>query len=157
MEKPFNIKVNGKMLKIKSLPSTPLLWILRDELKLTGTKFSCGQGLCGACTIHIDQKAYRSCIFPISALKDDQEVKTIEGLSAKSPDHPVLKAWKGIHVPQCGYCQPGQIMKASAMYDEDPSLSSEKAIKSMDILCRCGSYPRIKQALKQVFDTKDQA
>ena len=112
MEQLFTIKVNGTVRKVRVLPSTPLLWVLRDELKLTGTKFSCGKGLCGACTIHIDGQALRSCVFPISEL-NNREVTTIEGLASESPASPVLQAWTHVEVPHCGYCQPGQIMAAA--------------------------------------------
>ncbi len=155
MEKEFHFNINGSKKSVKVIPSTPLLWVIRDELGLKGTKFSCGKGLCGSCTIHINDVAYRSCIYPIGSLGKDAKVKTIEGLSKDEPSHPVLKAWKDIEVPQCGYCQPGQIMKASSLYKQNSQLDPQTAIRSMNILCRCGSYPEIKKAITKVFQKRE--
>ncbi|MBK9255067.1 MAG: (2Fe-2S)-binding protein [Saprospiraceae bacterium] len=143
----FNLKVNGKKLSVDVDPTTPLLWILRDHLDLPGTKFGCGIASCGACTIHLDGTAMRSCILPVSAV-GDKKITTIEGLS-ESGDHPVQKAWLEHDVPQCGYCQAGQIMTAAALLKENSNPSDDEIESAMNgNLCRCGTYTRIKAAVK---------
>jgi isoquinoline 1-oxidoreductase subunit alpha len=143
----FTLKINGKKKSVEVDPSTPLLWVLRDHLDLTGTKYGCGIASCGACTIHVDGQATRSCILPISAV-GDKKITTIEGLS-ESGDHPVQKAWLQHDVPQCGYCQAGQIMTAVAFLKENSSPSDEEIESAMNgNLCRCGTYTRIKAAVK---------
>ena len=143
----YNIRVNGKNQTVDVDPSTPVLWVLRDHLDLVGTKFGCGIAQCGACTIHIDGVAMRSCITPISAI-GDQKITTIEGLSQNS-DHAIQKAWLAHDVPQCGYCQAGQIMSASALLDENPTPSDDEIDAAMNgNICRCGTYTRIKKAIK---------
>jgi isoquinoline 1-oxidoreductase alpha subunit len=143
----FNLTVNGKKQEVNVDPSTPVLWVLRDHLNLVGTKFGCGMAQCGACTIHLDGTATRSCMLPISSV-GDQEVTTIEGLSEKG-DHPVQKAWLEHDVPQCGYCQAGQIMSAAALLKENPTPSDEQIETAMNgNICRCGTYIRIKAAVK---------
>jgi isoquinoline 1-oxidoreductase alpha subunit len=142
----MKLVVNGKDVQADVDPETPLLWVLRDSLGLTGTKFGCGKALCGACTVHLDGEPIRSCVTPVSAV-GDKKVTTIEGLS---PDrsHPVQKAWLEIDVPQCGYCQSGQIMSAAALLANKPKPSdSEIAAAMSGNLCRCGTYPRIRAAI----------
>lgn len=143
----YQINVNGKDRTVDVTPDTPMLWVLRDELKLTGTKFGCGAGACGACTIHIDGVAMRSCQTPISQM-NGEAVTTIEGLSEKG-DHAVQKAWLEHDVPQCGYCQAGQIMTASALLKNSPSPSDAEIDAAMSgNICRCGTYTRIHAAVK---------
>jgi isoquinoline 1-oxidoreductase alpha subunit len=151
-----NINLNGKAVKAKSSPSTPMLWVLRDELGLTGTKFGCGVALCGACTVHVDGVAVRSCQTPLSAV-EGKEIGTIEGLS-KDNSHPLQKAWIKHDVPQCGYCQSGQLMSASALLakNKNPSDADIDAAMSGNI-CRCGTYTRIKAAIKEAASTMRKA
>ncbi|MBC8375045.1 MAG: (2Fe-2S)-binding protein [FCB group bacterium] len=142
----FTFTLNGKKQTVDAAPETPLLWVLRDTLKLTGTKYSCGQGLCGSCTVHVDGKPRKSCNLPISKVAG-KTVLTIEGLGERGL-HPVQKAWIEDEVAQCGYCQPGQIMTAVALLDKNthPTDSDiEAAMKG--VLCRCGTYQRIKKAI----------
>ncbi len=142
----ISLNVNGKRVDLDVAPDTPLLWVIRDNLQLTGTKFGCGMALCGACTIHVNGQAVRSCVTPVSTVVG-KEITTIEGL----PDnHPVKKAWIAEQVPQCGYCQPGQIMQAVALLQENPDPTDEQINQVMDgNLCRCGTYPYIKRAIKR--------
>lgn len=143
----FNLNINGKKQEVDVDPTTPVLWVLRDHLDLQGTKFGCGMAMCGACTIHINGVATRSCVLPISSAAD-QEITTIEGLS-ENGDHPVQKAWLEQDVPQCGYCQAGQIMSAAALLKSNPKPSDEEIESAMNgNICRCGTYVRIKQAIK---------
>ncbi|GEO07242.1 isoquinoline 1-oxidoreductase subunit alpha [Adhaeribacter aerolatus] len=142
----FNIKVNGKVRQVEADPATPILWVLRDHLDLPGTKYGCGVAQCGACTVHLNGNAVRSCQLPVSAVAN-QEITTIEGLSAKG-DHPVQKAWLEHDVAQCGYCQAGQIMSAVSLLKNKPKPTDEdiNAFMSGNI-CRCGTYTRIKAAI----------
>ncbi|MCA6074756.1 (2Fe-2S)-binding protein [Fulvivirga sedimenti] len=143
----FNLKVNGQEKQVDVDPSTPMLWVLRDHLQLTGTKFGCGIAQCGACTVHLDGVAVRSCQLPVSAVAD-KPITTIEGLS-ENGDHPVQKAWLEIDVPQCGYCQAGQIMNAVSLLKQNPSPTDDQIEAAMaGNICRCGTYVRIKQAIK---------
>ena len=143
----FNLNINGKRQEVDVDPSTPVLWVLRDHLKLVGTKYGCGIAQCGACTIHLDGVAMRSCILPVQAVAD-KSITTIEGLSEKG-DHPVQRAWLEHDVPQCGYCQAGQIMSAAALLEDNPSPSDEDIDTAMNgNICRCGTYIRIKAAIK---------
>ncbi|MDE0558488.1 (2Fe-2S)-binding protein [Algoriphagus sp. NF] len=143
----FNLNINGKSQQVDVDPNTPLLWVLRDHLDLVGTKFGCGIAQCGACTIHLDGNAVRSCQLPVSAAEGAQ-VTTIEGLS-ENGDHPVQKAWLEHDVPQCGYCQAGQIMSAAALLAQNPSPSDTDIDNAMNgNICRCGTYLRIKAAIK---------
>lgn len=143
----YRLQVNSRAHTVDVDPSMPLLWVLRDVLGLTGTKYGCGMAQCGACTVHLDGKAIRSCVTPVSAV-GTQSVTTIEGLS---PDgrHPLQLAWQEIDVPQCGYCQAGQIMTAAAFLSQQPAPSDDAITQAMSgNLCRCGTYPRIHRAIK---------
>lgn len=143
----FNLTINGKSKQVDVDPNTPMLWVLRDHLDLVGTKFGCGIAQCGACTIHMDGNAVRSCQLPVSAAADAQ-ITTIEGIS-ENGDHPVQKAWLEHDVPQCGYCQSGQIMSATALLKSNPNPSDEDIDNAMNgNICRCGTYTRIKAAIK---------
>ena len=137
-----NLKVNGVSRQFHGDPEMPLLWYLRDELGLTGSKFGCGTGLCGACTVHVGGEAVRGCITAVSAA-EGQEVTTIEGLDPNG-NHPVQRAWRTHNVPQCGYCQSGQIMQAAALLDANPDPSDQDIVDGMEgNICRCGTYQRI--------------
>ena len=143
----ISLKVNGVARQFDDDPEMPLLWYLRDVLKLTGTKFGCGQGLCGACTVHINGVAMRSCITTLKAAAG-KSITTIEGLSANG-DHPVQKAWKDANVPQCGYCQSGQIMQAASMLKQTPKPTDSQVDSAMrGNICRCGTYQRIRTAIQ---------
>ena len=142
----IKLKVNGRERTFDGDPDMPLLWYLRDELGLTGSKFGCGLGLCGACTVHQDGAATRSCITPLSAL-EGKSITTIEGLSAQG-NHPVQQAWMAHAVPQCGYCQSGQLMAAAALLKGNPRPTDADIDEALDShLCRCGTYPRIRRAV----------
>ncbi|MCG8672202.1 MAG: (2Fe-2S)-binding protein [Pseudomonadales bacterium] len=142
----IKFELNGTPQTLNVEPDMPLLWALRDFIRLTGTKYGCGQGLCGACTVHLNGKAIRSCITPVSAI-EGQKVTTIEGLS-EDAEHPVQQAWIKNNVPQCGYCQPGQIMSASALLASNSAPTDDDIDRAMSgNLCRCGTYPRIRQAI----------
>lgn len=144
----ITLKVNGEERRYAGDPEMPLLWYLRDEINLPGTKFGCGKALCGACTVHLDGNAVRSCQTPMSAA-EGFSVTTIEGLSATG-DHPVQKAWREIGVAQCGYCQPGQIMQAAALLKMTPKPTDADIDSAMSgNICRCGTYDRIRAAIKQ--------
>ncbi len=144
----YTLTINGTSRDVEVDPSTPLLWVLRDHIKLVGTKFGCGIAQCGACTVHLDGMAVRSCSLPISSI-GDKEVTTIEGLS-ENGDHPVQLAWLEEDVPQCGYCQAGQIMNAAALIDQNPNPSDSEIETAMNgNICRCGTYVRIKKAIKR--------
>jgi isoquinoline 1-oxidoreductase alpha subunit len=145
------VRVNGVDHEFDGDPQLPLLWYLRDFLGLTGSKFGCGMGLCGACTVHQDGVAIRSCITPVSSL-EGKEITTIEALSANA-DHPIQKAWRELDVPQCGYCQSGQMMQAVSFLKETPSPSDEDIDRVMQgNICRCGAYQRIRMAIKQAAE-----
>jgi isoquinoline 1-oxidoreductase alpha subunit len=142
----YNLKINGKSRAVDVDPSTPILWVLRDHLQLVGTKYGCGIAQCGACTIHLNGTAMRSCMLPVSSI-GKSEITTIEGLSEKV-DHPVQKAWIEHDVAQCGYCQSGQIMTAAALLRDNPNPSEEDIEATMSgNICRCGTYLRIKEAI----------
>lgn len=147
------LKVNDRTHRFNGDPEMPLLWYLRDELNLKGTKFGCGMGLCGACTIHLDGRPVRGCLTPVSAAANGQ-VRTIEGLSANGT-HPVQVAWQEIDVPQCGYCQAGQIMSACALLESKPKPTDAEIDAALDgNLCRCGTYLRIRAAIHHAADLK---
>ena len=145
------LKINGKLVEFQVNEATPLLWALREQLGLTGTKYSCGIGICGACTVHVDGKAVRSCVIPVSALKPSQEIVTIEGLS---PDggHPLQQAWAELDVAQCGYCQPGMIMSAAALLEETPDPSDADIDARMTNICRCGTFDRVRRGIHIAAD-----
>jgi isoquinoline 1-oxidoreductase alpha subunit len=146
-------KVNGSERSFSGNPEMPLLWYLREELHLTGTKYGCGAGLCGSCTVHIDGRAARSCVTKMADVAG-KEVVTIEGLSEHG-DHPLQQAWKAGNVPQCGYCQPGQIMQAAALLREKPQPTDGQIEEAMQgNICRCGTYQRIRQAIKLAAEVK---
>jgi len=146
---PTSLRVNGQLRNIDSPPDTPLLWVLRDELQLTGAKFGCGMGMCGACTVHVAGKAVRSCITPLASVRG--AVTTIEGLSPDG-NHPVQRAWMAEDVPQCGYCQTGQIMAAAAFLAAHPKATEEQVVQELEgNLCRCGTYARIRAAVRRVI------
>lgn len=143
----YKLKINGKVKEVEVDPTTPMLWVLRDTLNMPGTKYGCGIAMCGACTIHLNGMAVRSCQMPVSSI-GNQEVTTIEGLS-ENATHPVQKAWLEHDVAQCGYCQSGQIMSAAALLKNNPNPSDEDIEASMSgNICRCGTYLRIKEAIK---------
>ena len=146
-----SININGKQVEIDVDGNMPLLWFLRDTLEYTGTKFGCGKGLCGACTVHVDGVATRSCITPVSTLAG-KKVTTIEGLS-ENGDHPLQKAWLNNKVPQCGYCQAGQIMNAASFLATNAAPSEQEIETAMQgNICRCGTYQRIKKAISEAAD-----
>ena len=148
------ITVNNQVVNVDAEPDTPLLWVLRDHLGMTGTKFGCGMALCGACTVHINGAATRSCVLPLSAVAG-KSITTIEGLSADR-SHAVQKAWLEIDVPQCGYCQSGQIMSAAALLKTHPKPSDADIDAAMSgNICRCGTYPRIHKAIHRAAELLD--
>lgn len=151
----IQLTVNGKARQFDGDPEMPLLWFLRDELQLTGTKYGCGQGLCGACTVHVNGQAARSCQTPMSEA-GGKRVTTIEGLAGRAgAEHPLQKSWKAANVPQCGYCQSGQIMQAAAMLKTKPKPTDHEIDENMQgNLCRCGTYQRIRQAIKMAAGVK---
>jgi isoquinoline 1-oxidoreductase alpha subunit len=149
----FDLNINGKTSQVDVDPSTPILWVLRDHLNLVGTKYGCGIAQCGACTVHLDGTATRSCMLTVSMV-GNSEITTIEGLSEHG-DHPVQKAWLEVDVPQCGYCQAGQIMTASALLEKNPNPTDEEIEMAMNgNICRCGTYLRIKKAVKLAASEK---
>jgi isoquinoline 1-oxidoreductase alpha subunit len=142
----ISLNVNGKGYKVDVPDDVPLLWVIRDYLKLTGTKFGCGIGECGSCTVHIDGKAERSCVISVGKVQG-KKITTIEGLPK---NHPVKRAWIEEQVPQCGYCQPGVMMQVAALLSESPNPNAEKIISAMDdVICRCGTYPRMKKGIRK--------
>jgi isoquinoline 1-oxidoreductase alpha subunit len=143
------ISVNGEERVVDAPADVPLLWILREELGLAGTKFGCGVGLCGACTIHLDGRAARACTVTLGSV-GGARVTTIEGL-APNADHPVQRAWVAEQVPQCGYCQPGMIMAVAALLREDPNPSDAKIAEAVTNLCRCGTYARVRRAIRRAI------
>ncbi len=145
------LKVNGKTHTLDIDGDIPLLWVLREQLGLTGTKYSCGIGLCGSCTVHINGQAVRSCTMPISAVKSSQDIVTIEGLSADN-DHPLQQAWKELDVPQCGYCQPGMIMSAAALLNNNPNPSDADIDTHVTNICRCGTFNRVRRGIHLAAD-----
>jgi isoquinoline 1-oxidoreductase alpha subunit len=145
----ISFEINGERATVEAEPTTPALWVIRDHLGLTGTKYGCGKAVCGTCTIHLNGNPIRACVVPVSAL-EGKRVTTIEGLSADGP-HPLQEAWIAAQAPQCGYCQPGQIMQAAALLAEnDRPTRAEIAAHMRGNLCRCGAYLRIRQAIESV-------
>jgi isoquinoline 1-oxidoreductase subunit alpha len=142
-----SLTVNGKLRNVDAEPETPLLWVLREQLGLTGTKYGCGIAQCGACTVHIDGVPTRSCVRPIATIKSTEKIVTIEGL-ASDGSHPVQKAWVALDVPQCGFCQSGMIMAAAALLKSKPHPSDADIDNAMTNICRCGTYNRVRAAIK---------
>jgi isoquinoline 1-oxidoreductase alpha subunit len=147
------LNINGKVRDIQVEGDTPLLWVLREQAGLTGTKYGCGVAQCGACSVHINGVVQRSCAMPVSAIKATDKIVTIEGLSATS-SHPVQKAWAELDVPQCGYCQSGQIMAAAALLARNPNPSDKDIDDAMTNICRCGTYQRIRAAIRKAAGSK---
>ena len=145
------LNVNGKVVTVDADPSTPLLWVLREQLELTGTKYGCGISQCGACTVHIDGRAVRSCVYPVSAVTEAQRVTTIEGLSADG-SHPVQRAWEELDVPQCGYCQPGMIMASAALLNEKPQPTDAEIDSGITNICRCGTLQRVRRGIHRAAE-----
>ncbi len=141
-----SLKVNGKRIEVDADEGTPLLWVIREQLGMTGTKFGCGIAQCGACTIHIDGRAVRSCVYPLSAVSDSNEITTIEGLS-RDGEHPVQQAWAELDTPQCGYCQPGMIMAVAGMLNDTPNPSDEQIDAQITNICRCGTFQRVREGI----------
>lgn len=153
MNKKYTVRINGKAHQVEADANMPLLWVLRDILGMQGTKYGCGIGSCGACTVHLNGNAVRSCQLPISSLSG-MEITTIEGLSEKG-DHPVQKAWLDVDVAQCGYCQSGQIMSAVALLEKNTNPNDADIDMAMNgNICRCGTYPRIRAAIKRAAEIK---
>ena len=140
------ININGRAVQVDADPATPLLWVIREHVGLTGTKYGCGIAQCGSCTVHLDGQAIRSCVIPLSAVQPNQKITTIEGLSSDS-SHPVQKAWLALDVPQCGYCQSGMIMAAAALLKDKPKPTDADIDEAMTNICRCGTYQRIRAAI----------
>mgnify|MGYP001028437891 CR=1 FL=1 len=146
------LEVNGQPVEVDVDPATPLLWVLREQLGLTGTKYGCGIALCGACTVHVDGEATRSCVLPASAV-EDRSVTTIEGLSSDG-SHPVQRAWLELDTPQCGYCQPGMIMAAAALVDGDDDVTDATIDRRMTNICRCGTFPRVRAGIHRAAELR---
>jgi isoquinoline 1-oxidoreductase alpha subunit len=147
------LNVNGKVHEHKAEPDTPLLWVLREQLGMTGTKYGCGIAQCGSCTVHIDGQPVRSCVLPVSAVQAKQKITTIEGLSAKG-DHPLQKAWVHLDVPQCGYCQSGMLMAAAALLKKTPHPTDADIDREITNICRCGTFNRVRAAIKEAAGSK---
>jgi isoquinoline 1-oxidoreductase alpha subunit len=141
------LTINGTSRDVDVDPDTPLLWVIREQIGLTGTKYGCGVAACGACTVQIDGVATRSCVLPVSAVEASQQITTIEGLSPDS-SHPVQKAWLALDVPQCGYCQAGMIMAAAGLLEQNPNPTDEDINAEITNICRCGTYNRVRAAIK---------
>jgi len=140
------LKVNGASFDVDADESTPLRWVIREQLGMTGTKFGCGIAVCGACTIHIDGNPVRACVMPLAAVSEDSEITTIEGLSDKG-DHPVQQAWAELDIPQCGYCQPGMMMAAASLLESNPDASDADIDNQITNICRCGTFQRVRKGI----------
>ena len=150
----YSLNINNTAMEVEVAAGTSLLWVLRENLGLTGTKYSCGIAQCGSCTIHVDGNPMKACILPVENFSEGQKIKTIEGLS-KEGDHPVQKAWIDVQAPQCGYCQSGQIMQAVALLESNPNPTREEIKNYMNpVLCRCGTYMRIVRAIESVASSQ---
>ena len=141
------LKIYGETVSVDVEEDTPLLWVIREQLRLTGTKYGCGIAQCGTCTIHVDGSPIRSCVYPVGALSGEEEITTIEGLSADA-SHPVQQAWAELDIPQCGYCQPGMIMAVSGMLNDNPNPSDEDIDAEITNICRCGTLARVRKGIK---------
>ena len=146
----LKLTINGETREVDADPSTPLLWVLRDHLDLTGTKYGCGIASCGACTVHVNGRAVRSCVLPASAAQG-QQITTIEGLSSDA-SHPVQQAWAELDTPQCGYCQPGMIMASAALLEENPSPTDDDINSKITNICRCGTLPRVREGIHRAAE-----
>jgi isoquinoline 1-oxidoreductase alpha subunit len=146
------LNVNGKVVEVQADDETPLLWVIREQLGMTGTKYGCGVAQCGACTVHVDGVAMRSCAMPLSAMTEAQKIVTIEGLSPNN-DHPLQKAWVALDVPQCGYCQSGMLMAAAALLAENPKPSEADIRSTITNICRCGTYNRVLAGIQRAAGT----
>ena len=140
------LKINGQSVSVDVEDDTPLLWALREQLGLTGTKYGCGIAQCGSCTVHIDGQAVRSCVYPVGALSGEEEITTIEGLS-EDGSHPVQQAWDELDIPQCGYCQPGMIMAVAGMLNDNPNPTDEDIDAEITNICRCGTFARVRKGI----------
>lgn len=149
------LNINGKAVDVEVDDATPLLWVLREQLGMTGTKYACGIAQCGACTVHIDGSAVRSCVYPVSSVKSSQKVVTIEGLS-ESTDHPIQKAWAELDTPQCGYCQSGMIMAAAALLASNPNPTDADIDSGITNICRCGTFQRVRQGIHRAAEINKQ-
>lgn len=152
----ISLKINGKVIDIEVDGSTPLLWVLREQLGLTGSKYSCGIGVCGSCMVHINGEAVTSCTLPVSSLDASQNIVTIEGLSSDNR-HPLQQAWKQLDVPQCGYCQSGMIMSAAALLKNNPDPSDDDIDSNVKNICRCGTYNRVRKGIHLAASINKQA
>jgi isoquinoline 1-oxidoreductase subunit alpha len=150
------LNINGKVVDVQVEPDTPLLWVIREQVGLTGTKYGCGVAQCGACAVHVNGQVQRSCVMPVSAVKPADRIVTIEGLSPNS-SHPVQRAWAEVDVPQCGYCQSGQIMAAAALLRAKPKPTDADIDAAMTNICRCGTYQRIRAAVHLAAGNKSAA
>jgi isoquinoline 1-oxidoreductase alpha subunit len=149
-------RLNGKDVSVDVPGDMPLLWVLRDTLGFTGTKYGCGMALCGACTVHVDGQATRSCVLPVAGI-EGREITTIEGIGTLDNLHPVQQAWIEEQVPQCGYCQPGMIMAVAAFLEQNPAPDDEAINRSITNICRCGTYPRIRRAIHRAAELRRDA
>lgn len=147
------LNINGEVKEVDVEGDTPLLWVLREQLDLTGTKFGCGIAQCGACTVHIDGQAIRACVMPVSALSEQQKITTIEGLSDDG-SHPVQQAWAELDTPQCGYCQPGMIMAAASLLENNPKPSDADIDQQITNICRCGTFQRVRAGIHLASEIK---
>ncbi len=145
------LKVNGKSVTVEVEDDTPLLFVLREQLGLTGAKYGCGIAQCGTCTVHVDGAAIRSCTYPVGALSGEEDITTIEGLS-EDASHPVQQAWEELDIPQCGYCQPGMIMAVAGMLNDNPNPSDEDIDAEITNICRCGTLARVRKGIKLAVD-----
>lgn len=141
------LKINGETVTVDAEDDTPLLWVIREQVGLTGTKYGCGIAQCGTCTIHVDGSPVRSCVYPVGALSGEEEITTIEGLS-EGASHPVQKAWAELDIPQCGYCQPGMIMAVAGMLNDNPNPTDEDIDAEITNICRCGTLARVRKGIK---------
>ncbi len=141
------LKINGETVTVDAADDTPLLWVLRDHVGLTGAKYGCGIAQCGTCTIHVDGSPVRSCVYPVGALTGEEEITTIEGLS-EDASHPVQAAWAELDIPQCGYCQPGMIMAVAGMLNDNPNPTDEDIDAEITNICRCGTLARVRKGIK---------
>jgi isoquinoline 1-oxidoreductase alpha subunit len=147
------LNVNGRVVEVEVDGDTPLLWVIREQIGLTGTKYGCGVAQCGACTVHVDGVATRSCATPVSAFTEDQKIVTIEGLAPEGAPHPVQRAWVALDVPQCGYCQSGMIMAAAALLAQNPNPSEAEIRSEITNICRCGTYNRVLAGIRQAAES----